>query len=106
MLPQLFRRESTGKTEKSTGVPRAEFEALEAKCDRLETQIKLIRTEWNDVYDKVAHLYDRTRKRLTALKRAEDRSEGVNGGEGAEQPSQPQSHADILNLARGRGMLR
>jgi len=101
MLPQLFHRKSTGTSDKAAGVPRAEFEALEAKCDRLESQLKLIRTEWNDVYDKVAHLYDRTRKRIQALKRAEDRSESTNGAPEADQPTHPKTHAEILHVWRG-----
>jgi len=87
-------------------VSRTEMELLLARFDRLESELKGIRLEWNDVYDKVAHLYDRTRKRISALKKAEDRSEGTNGDEPAPQPTVFQSHADIMNLARLKGYIR
>jgi len=82
------------------------MELLLARFERLESELKGIRLEWNDVYDKVAHLYDRTRKRIKALQKAEDRPEGKNGADGDQEPSQPQSHADLMNLARGRGVFK
>lgn len=104
-FPQLFNRRSTGKKDHSGCVPRAEFEALEAKCDRVESQMLLIKTEWNDVYDKVSHLYDRTRKRIKALKSAEERAEAPNPAPNGPEPSSPKTHAEILKYARERGQL-
>jgi len=79
------------------------MELLLARFDRLESELKGIRLEWNDVYDKVAHLYDRTRKRIQALKKAEDRSEEPNGDRPDQQPTQFRTHADIMNYARQKG---
>jgi len=37
---------------------------MDARFDRLEQNFTALRTEWADVYDKIMHLYDRTRKRV------------------------------------------
>jgi len=103
MFPQLFHRGSQKFEKENSGVSRTEMELLLARFDRLESELKGIRLEWNDVYDKVAHLYDRTRKRISALKKAEDRSEGTNGDAEAPQPTELSTHADIMNLARQKG---
>ena len=77
-----------------------------ARFDRLESELKGIRLEWNDVYDKVSHLYDRTRKRISALKKAEDRSDEQKEASNGADPAVPQTHAEIMNLARQKGMVR
>lgn len=82
------------------------MELLLARFDRLESEIKGIRLEWADVYDKVQHLFDRTRKRIGALKKAEDRSEGANGAEVTQEPTAFSTHADIMNFARQNGRVR
>jgi len=106
MFPQLFHRPSVKDEKEQSGVSRTEWELTLARFDRLESELKGIRLEWNDVYDKVAHLYDRTRKRITALRKAEDRSSATNGAEGDPEHTQPQTHADLMNMARGRGMVK
>ena len=106
MFPQLFHRQSQKDSQEQNAVSRTEMELLLARFDRLESELKGIRLEWNDVYDKVAHLYDRTRKRIQALRKAEDRSEEPNGDKPDQQPPQFQNHADILNYARGKGLIR
>jgi len=106
MFPQLFQRKSTAPQEDAIYVSRTEMELLLARFDRFETELKGIRLEWNDVYDKVAHLYDRTRKRITALRKAEDRSSEPNGDGGDPQPTGPKTHAEIMALARQKGMVR
>lgn len=105
MLPQLFHRKSTEPAKDIQAVTRVEMELVLARFDRLESQIKRIEMEWNDTYDKIAHLYDRTRKRIQALKRAEDRSNGTSSPEDTPEPSAPKTHAEILSMARGRGMI-
>jgi len=100
MFPQLFHRFSKGNSE----VSHTEMELLLARFDRLESEIKGIRTEWNDTYDKVSHLYDRTRKRIAALKKAEDAPESTNGALVEQERLVPQTRTEILNLARARRM--
>jgi len=106
MFPQLFHRKSTGSSQEKSAVSRTEMELLLARFDRLESELKGIRLEWNDVYDKVAHLYDRTRKRIKVLQKAQDRSEGQNGDEVNQQPTQFQSHAEIMAYARNKGPMK
>ena len=106
MFPQLFQKKSTESSQEQKGVSRTEMELLLARFDRLESELKGIRLEWNDVYDKVAHLYDRTRKRIQALQKAEDRSEGKNGDDVDQQVLAFQSHAEIMSYARNRGNVR
>lgn len=103
MFPQLFHRNSTESKPEKDAVSRTEMELLLARFDRLESELKGIRLEWNDVYDKVAHLYDRTRKRIKALQKAEDRPEATNGTDSTQQPTVFQTHADIMAFARQRG---
>lgn len=106
MFPQLFHKSSTDSKPENSGVSRTEFELHLARFDRLESELKGIRLEWNDVYDKVAHLYDRTRKRIQALKKAEDRSEEPIADSNGVEHSGFQTHADIMNSARQKGIIR
>jgi len=106
LFPQLFHRISTAPEKEKDAVSRTEMELLLARFDRLESELKGIRLEWNDVYDKVAHLYDRTRKRIKALQKAEDRPEATNGDESSPQPTGFQSHAEIMAFARQRGVVK
>jgi len=104
MFPQLFHWKSTESNQENPGVSRTEWELILARFDRLESELKGIRLEWNDVYDKVAHLYDRTRKRIKALQKAEDRSESPNGDDNTPEPTSFKSHAEIMQYARTRGV--
>lgn len=106
MFPLWFHRKSTKNSQAGVSVSRTEMELLLARFDRLESEIKGIRLEWSDVYDKVQHLFDRTRKRIGALKKAEERAEGPNGASNDTEHTQPQTHADLMNMARSRGVVR
>lgn len=106
MFPLWFHKKSTENSQAETAVTRADLEGLLARFDRLNSDFKTIRLEWADVYDKVQHLFDRTRKRIGALKRAEDRSEQPNGASNDPEPTSPKTHADIMNFARSRGQFR
>lgn len=106
MFPRLFHSKSTEAEEGNSGVSRTEMTLLLARLDRFESELKGIKLEWNDVYDKIGHLYDRTRKRIGALKKAENGSDEQNGNEVTQQPTQFSTHAEIMNLARSRGYIR
>lgn len=73
---------------------------IDARFDRLEQNIKGLETEWSDVYDKMMLLYDRTRKRIAAAKKASDVVD-------VPEPAQaiPQTRDDVLRafLARNGG---
>jgi len=105
-LPQWFHRISTSKEKDKDAVTPQVIELLLARMDRLEQNLNGIKLEWADTYDKVSHLYDRTRKRIQALKKAEDGSERVNGNLGDQEHTQPKSHAELMALARARGIVR
>jgi len=102
VFPQLFHRQSTGKDKEKDAVTRTEIELIMARFERVESQMKLIRTEWEDTYEKMSHLYDRARKRIKAAKGAQDPSDKAIDGEPSSQPSSPQTHADLMNIARNR----
>ncbi len=49
-------------SDKKNCSPAIPAEVLE-RLDRLEHQIQLLKVEWSEVYDKIAHQFDRERKR-------------------------------------------
>jgi len=69
MIPQLFRRKSRESTQEKDDINETFRTLMDARFDRLEQNFTGLRSEWADVYDKIMHLYDRTRKRV---KKAED----------------------------------
>lgn len=53
--------------------------SLEARMDRLEHSFKLLSTEWNEIYDKMAHAAERNRKRRKIEILEPEVAEGSNG---------------------------
>ena len=70
MFPQLFHRRSTAKLQEKADVNETLRTLIDARFDRIEAKVKSIELEWADVYDKIMHLYDRTRKRIKAGEKA------------------------------------
>jgi len=70
MFPNLFRRLSTGQTKENNAVTETVRTLIDARFDRLEEKVRCVEREWADVYDKIMLLYDRTRKRIAAAKKA------------------------------------
>ena len=70
MFPQLFHRKSTEKPTEKAELPETVRTLIDARFDRLEEKIRCVEREWSDVYDKIMLLYDRTRKRIAASKKA------------------------------------
>lgn len=91
MFPQLFHRRSTAKSKEKDDVQETLRTLIDARFDRLESKVKEIEREWADVYDKIMLLYDRTRKRIAASKKAA-------GEETTIEPTQtlPVTREDIL----------
>lgn len=59
-LKKLFHRKSKGDPPDLRAV---QTTLLEARIDRIESDLRNIRAEWAEVYEKIMHLYDRIRKR-------------------------------------------
>jgi len=66
----LFHRHSTAKAKEKSDVTETFKTLIDARFDRLESNFQLIRNEWKDSHEKLMLLYDRTRKRIEALKKA------------------------------------
>ncbi len=90
----LFRRRSTGKQKERLDITETYKTLIDARIDRLESNFQLLRTEWQDSYEKLMLLYDRTRKRIKA-------SEKASGEENVPEPTQePQTRESILRQYR------
>jgi len=70
MFPRLFHKQSTAKSPEDTVVTETLRTLIDARFDRLEEKVRSVEREWSDVYDKIMLLYDRTRKRIAASKKA------------------------------------
>lgn len=71
----------------------------------LESDLKLIRAEWNDIYDRIVHQFERERKRRTKM--ASDSLADPNGaGEPSRATPQPDwsDPIEIMKQARLRGL--
>lgn len=96
MFPHLFHRQSTAKKVDEVAINETLRTLIDARFDRLEEKVRAVEREWSDVYDKIMLLYDRTRKRIAASKKAA----------GDDQPDTPppastpvvQSRDDLLRL--------
>jgi len=75
----LFHRRSTRKSREKSDVTETSKTLIDARFDRLESNFQLLRSEWNDTYEKISLLYDRNRKRLQTIEKAS----------GKEEPSEP-----------------
>jgi len=100
MFPQLFRRQSTGKSKEKNDVTETLRTLIDARFDRLEANQKALEREWADVYDKIMLLYDRTRKRIAASKKAASEETPTE-----QPPALPLTREDILRayLAQNGG---
>jgi len=75
--------------------PRTDLDAaisrLENRIEALETQTKLLRVEWEEVYDKLSNALARLRKR--------DRDESKQNGK-ADDPKPPEGRAALWERAK------
>ena len=60
MFSRLFHKRSTSVPQEKAQV---DVSVLEARVVVLETEMRLIKLEWVEVYDKIVHQFDRDRKR-------------------------------------------
>lgn len=75
MFPRLFHRASSKAEAEKEYVTETLKTLIDARFDRLEAKVREIEREWSDVYDKIMLLYDRTRKRIAASKKAAEATE-------------------------------
>jgi hypothetical protein len=75
---------------------------FETRLDEMETQMRLIRMEWQEAYDKVHHALDRVAKRWNRL---QDENNG-NLLTAGKQGGQPATVEQLWAIARQKGMLR
>lgn len=76
---------------------------FETRLDEIETQMRLIRMEWNEAYDKVAHALDRVAKRWN---RINIENQADQRGDAKQSQIGGLSTADLWKIARDRGMVR
>jgi len=77
MFTQLFHKLSTKRSNDKSDVNETVRTLIDARIDRLESSFALLRTEWAEVYDKVMHLHERTRKRIKAAEKREEPQEPI-----------------------------
>ena len=83
---------------RSKSTPPAPSTLLDQRVLTLETELKLLRTEWNDLYDKIAHQFDRLRKRQKAMI--------ADQGTEPEETASPLTADAVWELARRKGMVQ
>jgi len=93
MFPRLFHKQSTAKSAEDTVVTETLRTLIDARFDRLEEKVRTVEREWADVYDKIMLLYDRTRKRIAASKKALGEQTTIEAA-----PAPPLTRDDILRL--------
>lgn len=89
---KLFHRRSKGIPK---GMDRVEKTLLEARMDRIESDLRNIRSEWAELYEKIMHLYDRIRKREKVVQVVADSP----AGDSKSKPSF-ETGADVLKHYR------
>jgi len=77
MFPQWFHRLSTGKTPEKDDLTETVRTLIDARFDRIESQVRTIKQEWLDCHDKLMLLYDRTRKRIKVEEKARGATEEI-----------------------------
>ena len=83
---------------------------LEERCETLERQLKAVRLEWDDAYERMMRLQQRVTKRAQIIERkeAEDQEETpevTEGFEGVLSEHQRKVNASILARRARNGLL-
>lgn len=79
--------------------PELSLKEVSSRLNEIESQTKLLRLEWNEVYDKLAHALDRLSKR-NARALVEYKTSPGNGADA------PVTMDDLWKKAREKGLLR
>jgi len=95
MFPWSFHKRSTGQAEEKSEATATREVLTQARFDRIEGQLAILRTEWEETYDKIMHLYDRTRKRIQVLQKLQD-AENTVTDESTPSPVQLNDRQAIL----------
>ena len=91
MFPQLFHKRSTAKKREKDDVQETFRTLIDARFDRLESNFRLLKQEWEDAYEKLSLLYDRSRKRLKAIEKASDKEKPI-----VPIPTSPLTRDDLI----------
>ena len=80
----------------------SKIKAINERLDALDSQIRLLRLEWTEVYDKVTHAVERWSKRQKAEKQPELEKTTI---ETASPENRQYTDAELMALARKQGMV-
>jgi len=75
---------------------------FDARLDEIETQMRLMRLEWQESYDKIHHALDRVGKRWS---RITEKSNGSSNGD-EKTVTTTQTVENLWKIARERGLVR
>lgn len=81
---------------------KTKLKAVNERLDNLESQIRLLRMEWAEVYDKTTHAIERWTKREKFQKPTEP--EKITPSE-IPSPTRIYSDLELMELARKQGMV-
>jgi hypothetical protein len=90
-FPRLFHKRSTAKSREKEDVAETFRTLIDARFDRLESNFRLLKQEWEDAYEKISLLYDRSRKRLQAIQKASGEEKTIEA-----VPNPPITGEDLL----------
>jgi len=79
--------------------PNKKINEFNTRLDALEHEMRLMRLEWQESYDKIHHALDRVGKRWQRLT-------APNNGSDETVPKQAVTTEDLWKIARQRGLLR
>ena len=96
-FPRLFHKRSTAKSQDKADVSETFRTLIDARFDRLESNFRLLKQEWEDAYEKLSLLYDRSRKRLKAIQKASGEEPTIESA-----PTLPVTREDILRAYRAQ----
>jgi len=74
-----------------------------SRLDEIESQMRLLRMEWQETYDKVHHALDRVVKRWN---RSQEAPGNVNQQTDGDQKPVQMDLGELWKIARSRGMVR
>lgn len=96
LFPQLFHKPSTDALD-------GKLLLLASRVANLESENKRLRSEWEDLFDKLMHRLERERKRAMKKLDPEPMAEPASGLENA---AGALSHEQIFQMARASGIIR
>lgn len=84
----------------SATTPQPDLASLHARLVSLESDVKLIRLEWQEAFDKITRAFERWRKRVKQLQDSEEQ----NATNGDQDPAR-MNVEELTRYARNKGVL-